>query len=74
MQNVNEAPTFIHQFDQDEQIISTKDLSVFYGGSIQKLFGASLQFKKKTITALIGGGLSILVVPVLSKALNRQRA
>lgn len=26
------------------------------------------------ITALIGGGLSILVVPVLSKALNRQRA
>lgn len=38
MQNVNEAPTFIHQFDQDEQIISTKDLSVFYGGSIQKLF------------------------------------
>ncbi|MDE3335623.1 phosphate ABC transporter ATP-binding protein PstB [Lactobacillus paragasseri] len=55
MQNVNEAPTFIHQFDQDEQIISTKDLSVFYGGSIQKLFGASLQFKKKTITALIGG-------------------
>ena len=23
MQNVNEAPTFIHQFDQDEQIIST---------------------------------------------------
>lgn len=25
------------------------------------------------ITALIGGGLSILVVPVLSKALNRQR-
>ncbi|EFB63542.1 putative phosphate import ATP-binding protein PstB 1 [Lactobacillus gasseri 224-1] len=49
MQNVNEAPTFIHQFDQDEQIISTKDLSVFYGGSIQKLFGASLQFKKKRL-------------------------
>lgn len=55
MQNVNEAPTFIHQFDKDEQIISTKDLSVFYGGSVQKLFDASLQFKKKTITALIGG-------------------
>ena len=55
MQNVNEAPTYIHQFDKDEQIISTQDLSVFYGGSVQKLFNASLQFKKKTITALIGG-------------------
>lgn len=46
MQNVNEAPTYIHQFDKDEQIISTQDLSVFYGGSVQKLFNASLQFKK----------------------------
>ena len=55
MQNVNEAPTYIHQFDKDEQIISTQDLSVFYRGSVQKLFNASLQFKKKTITALIGG-------------------
>lgn len=55
MQNVNEAPTFIHQFNKDDQIISTQDLSVFYGGTVQKLFNASLQFKKKTITALIGG-------------------
>lgn len=47
MQNVNEAPTYIHQFDKDEQIISTQDLSVFYRGSVQKLFNASLQFKKK---------------------------
>ena len=64
MQNVNEAPTYIHQFDKDEQIISTQDLSVFYGGSVQKLFNASLQFKKKNITALIGGsgsGKSTLV-------------
>lgn len=28
MQNVNEVPTYIHQFDKDEQIISTQDLSV----------------------------------------------
>ena len=45
MQNVNEAPTYIHQFDKDEQIISPQDLSVFYGCSVQKIFHASLQFK-----------------------------
>lgn len=38
MQNVNEAPTFIHQFDQDEQIISTKDLSVFLRWEYSKAF------------------------------------
>lgn len=49
MQNVNEAPTFIHQFNKDDQIISTQDLSVFYGGTVQKLFNASLQFKKRQL-------------------------
>lgn len=50
----NEEPHIIN-FEKDDCILSTKDLSVFYGGTIQKLFNASLQFKKKTITALIGG-------------------
>ncbi len=54
MQNVNEAPTFIHQFDQDEQIISTKDLSVFTVG-VFKSFLELVCNLKKTITALIGG-------------------
>ena len=49
MQNVNEAPTFIHQFDKDEQIISTKDLSVFYGGSIQKLLELVCNLRKKQL-------------------------
>lgn len=40
MQNVNEAPTFIHQFDQDDKLFLLKILVSFYGGRIQKLFGA----------------------------------
>ena len=55
MQDVSEAKTHIKTFDPDDEILSTKDLSVFYGGTIQKLFNASLQFKKNSITALIGG-------------------
>ncbi|ADX69576.1 phosphate ABC transporter ATP-binding protein PstB [Lactobacillus helveticus] len=41
-------------FAKDDLELSTKDLSVLYGGKVQKLFDASLQFKKNTITALIG--------------------
>lgn len=55
MQDINEIKTYITHFEKEEQIVSTNDLSVFYGGTVQKLFDASLQFKKKTITALIGG-------------------
>lgn len=55
MQDVNEVKTYIKTFSPDDEILSTKNLSVFYGGTIQKLFDASLQFKKNSITALIGG-------------------
>ncbi|WP_297815757.1 phosphate ABC transporter ATP-binding protein PstB [uncultured Lactobacillus sp.] len=55
MQDVKDIKPHIVHFAEDEQILSTQDLSVFYGGTTQKLFEASLQFKKKTITALIGG-------------------
>lgn len=55
MQDVKQVTPHIIHFDKEEQILSTEDLSVFYGGTTQKLFDASLQFKKKTITALIGG-------------------
>ena len=50
-----EEKPHIIDFDKKDCILSTKDLSVFYGGTTQKLFDASLQFKKRTITALIGG-------------------
>lgn len=55
MQDLSEAKTYIKTFDTEDELLSTKDLSVFYGGTIQKLFNASLQFKKNSITALIGG-------------------
>ena len=45
---------YVKTFAKDDLELSTKDLSVLYGGKIQKLFDASLQFKKNTITALIG--------------------
>lgn len=47
--------SYLKEFDPKECAISTKDLSVFYGGTVQKLFDANLQFKKHAITALIGG-------------------
>lgn len=47
-------PSYIETFSSDEIALSTEDLSVLYGGSVQKLFDASLEFKKNTITALIG--------------------
>ncbi|PEG99305.1 phosphate ABC transporter ATP-binding protein [Lactobacillus sp. UMNPBX8] len=47
-------PSYIKTFANDDLELSTEDLSVLYGGKIQKLFDASLQFKKNTITALIG--------------------
>ena len=46
--------SYIKTFDKDDVALSTNDLSVLYGGKVQKLFDASLQFKKNTITALIG--------------------
>ncbi|MGQ5709858.1 phosphate ABC transporter ATP-binding protein PstB [Lactobacillus sp. PSON] len=53
MENLNQ-PSFIKTFPKDELALSTNDLSVLYGGTVQKLFDASLGFKKNTITALIG--------------------
>ncbi|KRL91209.1 phosphate ABC transporter ATP-binding protein PstB [Lactobacillus kalixensis] len=50
----NLTPSYIKTFDKDERALATEDLSVFYGGKVQKLFDASLQFKKNSITALIG--------------------
>lgn len=47
-------PSYIKTFSPDDIALSTEDLSVLYGGKVQKLFDASLQFKKNTITALIG--------------------
>ena len=47
-------PSYIKTFANDDLELSTEDLSVLYGGKVQKLFDASLQFKKNTITALIG--------------------
>lgn len=49
MQNVNEAPTFIHQFDQDEQIISTKDLSVFTVGVFKSFLELVCNLRKKQL-------------------------
>lgn len=46
--------SYVKTFAKDDLELSTKDLSVLYGGKVQKLFDASLQFKKNTITALIG--------------------
>lgn len=54
MENWQNQPNYIKTFDEDECAIYTQDLSVFYGGTIQKLFDVSLGFKKNTITALIG--------------------
>lgn len=50
-----DQPSYIKTFDKNTRALSTEHLSVFYGGTIQKLFDANLQFKKNTITALIGG-------------------
>lgn len=55
MDETKNTETYIKTFQPKEAIISTNDLSVFYGGTVQKLFDASLQFKKNSITALIGG-------------------
>ena len=52
MQDLEQS--YVKTFAKDDLELSTKDLSVLYGGKIQKLFDASLQFKKNTITALIG--------------------
>ncbi|RVU71410.1 MULTISPECIES: phosphate ABC transporter ATP-binding protein PstB [Lactobacillus] len=46
--------SYLATFKPDEVALATEDLSVLYGGKVQKLFDASLQFKKNTITALIG--------------------
>jgi phosphate transport system ATP-binding protein len=48
------TPSYLKTFKQDESALATKNLSVLYGGQVQKLFDASLQFQKNTITALIG--------------------
>ena len=53
MENLNQS-SFIKTFPKNELALSTEDLSVLYGGTVQKLFDASLSFKKNTITALIG--------------------
>lgn len=53
MENLDQ-PSFIKTFPKDELALSTENLSVLYGGTVQKLFDASLGFKKNTITALIG--------------------
>lgn len=50
-----DQPSYIKTFDKKDRALYTENLSVFYGGTIQKQFDASLQFKKNTITALIGG-------------------
>lgn len=52
MDNVTQS--YVKTFNDDEVALATEDLSVFYGGTVQKLFDASLQFKKNSITALIG--------------------
>lgn len=52
MQDLEQS--YVKTFAKDDLELSTKDLSVLYGGKVQKLFDASLQFKKNTITALIG--------------------
>lgn len=52
MDNITQS--YIKTFNDDEVALATEDLSVFYGGTVQKLFDASLQFKKNSITALIG--------------------
>ena len=49
MQNVNEAPTFIHQFNKDDQIISTQDLSVFYGGTVQNCSMLVFNLRKRQL-------------------------
>ena len=54
MENWQKQKTYIKTFPEDDCAISTTDLSVFYGGTVQKLFDVSLGFKKNTITALIG--------------------
>lgn len=46
--------SYVKTFPKDEVALSTDNLSVLYGGKVQKLFDASLSFKKNTITALIG--------------------
>lgn len=50
----NLKPSYIKTFEKDDIALEAKDLSVLYGGTVQKLFDASLQFKRNTITALIG--------------------
>lgn len=50
----NLKQSYIKTFDKEDRALATEDLSVFYGGKVQKLFDASLQFKKNSITALIG--------------------
>ncbi|MDN6042854.1 MAG: phosphate ABC transporter ATP-binding protein PstB [Lactobacillus sp.] len=50
----NLSPAFITTFEASERALTTEHLDVLYGGTIQKLFDTSLQFKKNSITALIG--------------------
>lgn len=54
MENWQTQKTYIKTFPKEDCAVYTEDLSVFYGGTIQKLFDVSLGFKKNTITALIG--------------------
>lgn len=54
MDNPSKVETYIKHFDENK-ILSTNNLNVFYNGTNQKLFNASLEFKKNSITALIGG-------------------
>ncbi|MDF7638378.1 phosphate ABC transporter ATP-binding protein PstB [Lactobacillus sp. ESL0791] len=54
MDDLQTQKAYLKTFDDDELALSTSDLSVFYGGTVQKLFDVSLGFKKNTITALIG--------------------
>ncbi|MDO4911937.1 MAG: phosphate ABC transporter ATP-binding protein PstB [Lactobacillus sp.] len=46
--------SYIKTFPKEELALSTENLDVLYGGKIQKMFDASLGFKKNSITALIG--------------------
>ena len=49
MQNVNEAPTFIHQFDQDEQIVSPKIMGMSFMVEYSKAKPSACNLRKKRL-------------------------
>lgn len=62
--------SYIKNFDKKQLALYTKNLNVFYGGTVQKLFDASLEFKKNSITALIGASGS--AKSTFLRSLNRM--